>query len=53
MVKQRLSLYRTQNHSESLCDKVYFIQEGKISSNGDLEEAFELMNLKEVIQWKN
>ena len=27
---------------KSLCDKVYFIQEGKITSNGDLEEAFEL-----------
>jgi ABC-type polysaccharide/polyol phosphate transport system ATPase subunit len=27
---------------KSLCDKVYFIQEGKITSNGNLEEAFEL-----------
>jgi ABC-type polysaccharide/polyol phosphate transport system ATPase subunit len=27
---------------KSLCDKVYFIQEGKIESSGDLEEAFEL-----------
>ena len=27
---------------KSLCDKVYFIQEGKITSSGDLEEAFEL-----------
>ena len=27
---------------KSLCDKVYFIQEGKIASSGDLEEAFEL-----------
>jgi ABC-type polysaccharide/polyol phosphate transport system ATPase subunit len=27
---------------KSLCDKVYFIQDGKIASNGDLEEAFEL-----------
>ena len=27
---------------KSLCDKVYFIQEGKIASSGDLAEAFEL-----------
>ena len=27
---------------KSLCDKVYFIQDGKIASNGDLEEAFNL-----------
>ena len=27
---------------KSLCDKVYFIQDGKIASDGDLEEAFEL-----------
>lgn len=27
---------------KSLCDKVYFIQEGTIASSGDLEEAFEL-----------
>ena len=27
---------------KSLCNKVYFIQEGKITSSGDLEEAFEL-----------
>ena len=27
---------------KSLCDKVYFIQEGNIASSGDLEEAFEL-----------
>ena len=27
---------------KSLCDKAYFIQEGKITSSGDLEEAFQL-----------